>query len=592
MPGLGIGLKLDAALGGGGGSSDPIAALAPIGLWYMDEYQTTPRNAVRNRAVATVPSANLLSAPRRLFNNGSFYLPNNVTISDNAAVGSDGLTQASTVVWGSADAYIQMTGMTLPVGSYLLALDVRTTDGSTVSFRMGPNAAMQTKSATPAWQPFTCPITVSGSPSDPNVLIIRSVDSATPANLAICDARIFSGGVDLGADVLAGHMYFGHNNYDSGQPSFSGGVITLNASGKWGTVQLPIPKVLTAFTAVAVGQRKAVPGGQLQAYISKVQSYTDFSALHDNAASSPATQYNGNSAINLAEGLFDYKTNDWHTITTRYSTPNYSVWMEDMKFAVGSTASETATIADMWVGVALNTGIFSKYALSAIALFDKALTDAEVRTVAAALKARAALSGLTVGNSKFLAAEGDSITFGTGGTNGGYANLFGPNSSPTVNGRVFAIAGSTLANVVSRLTADAAMLPASKAGRLYIYSLLIGRNDLLGYPGGTAAYAAAVSAHMANVKAAGFDRTVLMTVLPSTVPGFNAERNALNAIYTGVGWSASNNVDVVCDTASDITMGPDAAASNVLLYGDGTHPTNLGYTTLETVYRPAINGIV
>jgi hypothetical protein len=373
--------------------------------------------------------------------------------------------------------------------------------------------------------------------------------------------------------------------------------LTLNASGKFGLVQLPAVKTLTAFTAVAVGRRKANPNGQLQAFLAKAGAHTAFSACHSSSTTPPGpiTQYAGANTIYVDSGLWTYKNDDWHTITTRYSTPNYTVWMEDMVFATGSAAGHTATVADMFVGITSSVSVFAKYDLNAIALFDRALTDAEVVNVANTLKIRAAKNSILIGNSRFLVAEGDSITFGSGSAGGGYANLFGVNSNPTVNGRVYAVANSTLNGylpVSGRLSLARGMVPAQKNGRLYIYSLLIGRNELVGYPGGVAAYAAAVTAYLATVKASGFDRVVLATLLPSTLTGFNVARNALNAIYTAPGWAAANGIDAICDFAADATMGADAAASDAALYPDGTHPSTAGQTNLEAIYRATINGVV
>jgi lysophospholipase L1-like esterase len=78
------------------------------------------------------------------------------------------------------------------------------------------------------------------------------------------------------------------------------------------------------------------------------------------------------------------------------------------------------------------------------------------------------------------------------------------------------------------------------------------------------------------------------TLLPSTVTGFNTERDTVNAtIRTWVGVHA----DAIADFAADPTMGPDSAAASTTLYSDGTHPTDAGYVLLERVLQPVINGL-
>lgn len=561
-----------------------------LGIWYADQYQTSPRNAVPNAASATSVSSNLVSAPRHLFNNGAYFSQNATTIVDNATTAPDGLTEASTVVWGNTDSYVKTVTMTLPAGTYTVGIDVKTTDSSTVSFRMGPNGSMVTKSANGSWQSFSTTFTI-GSLQDPNVIFVRSANTTTPANLAICNARVFAGSSDLGADIMRGHMYFGSTNYDTAQPTYASGVLTLNAGGKFGTVQMPTSNSLTAWTAIVVGERLAAPSGQFQPFLSKIQSYTAFSALYAGSVG-PEMQYGGANPILDDNNLWQYTNNEWHVITNVYSSPNATLWLDDVPLVTGSSSGLTASIQDLWVGVLNNTGIWSKYAFNAMALYNRALSSNEIRQAVSTLKSRASRSSITLNTHRILLAEGDSITWGTNTTNViGYPGRFAVNSNPIANGVNRAVPGSTLANIISRASADDAVIPGNKNGRTFIYTLLIGRNDLVGYSGGATQYAADVASFLAARKAAGWDKVVLCTVLPSTVANFNTQRNLLNAIYTGAGWATAHNIDAICDFAADATMGPDSAASNATLYGDGTHPTDTGQNNLEVIYRAVINAL-
>jgi hypothetical protein len=71
-----------------------------------------------------------------------------------------------------------------------------------------------------------------------------------------------------------------------------------------------------------------------------------------------------------------------------------------------------------------------------------------------------------------------------------------------------------------------------------------------------------------------------------------AEANA--AIRAAVG----THIDAVIDFAADPVMGPDAAAKNVSLYRDGTHPTDGcgigcgGQGKLAAIYTPVVDRLL
>jgi hypothetical protein len=582
-------INLAVLSGASGTPLDAIETLAPIGLWYADDFVTTPRTAIKNRMAASEASLNLLNAPRRLFNN--FYGKANVTVVDNAAVGPDGLTEATTVVWGSAAAALTSPGtVNLPAGTYTLAVDVRTTDGATVNFHMGNFSALETKTATSSWQSFSATFTIASPITSGSVNIVKSVDSSTPANLAICNARLFSGAVDLGAETLAGHMYFTAVNWNT-QPTMASGELTTLAN-RWGLIQFST-QTLTAWTVVALSKRTAAAGAVIQSILADVKSFTTLTSMHATGLNAPGAYFGAADLQNGVGGLFQYRNNDWHTIVNRYSTPNFNVFMDNVRLHSRSSAGLSASLDDLFANAVFS--VVAGYTVHAIAIFDRALSNAEVATVTDHLKTRSATFGITAGpNTRFLVAEGDSLTFGLGATNGSYAFLFGPNSSPVVNGNIHAITGSTLASLNSRAATLDAAIPVDKGGRQFVMSVLIGANDLYNYVGGATQYAADVSAYCLARKAAGWDKVVLCTVLPRGdvfVTEHNTARATLNAIYTGPGWIAANGVDAIADFAADPTVGPDEAALDISLYGDNLHLTNLGQSTIEPIYRATINGL-
>ena len=575
-----------AILSNEGGLSLPPGA---IGAWYAENYDATRIGIPNSVASSQVMPSNILNAPRRIF--GTAYAQANCTITDSNQVGPDWLTEASTVSWGSADAYINIPSISYPAGTYTVALEVATTDGSTVSFRLGKIGAETTVQATGTWSTVSSTFTHAGGGFTGT--IVRSLNSSTPASLKICNARMFAGSSDLGAESLRGHMLFGRGPYDSTLPSYSSGVVTFNGANKYGLIQLPSSYTLNAFTAICVGQRKAAAGGgTVNPFLSKIGSgWTEFSPLYCNGGNGAETRFNNGTAISDLNGLWTYKNDQWNCHATRYNGSQISVFLDGCK---AKTASQTGsvTIADLWSHVVLSTAIYSRYAMQSIVLYDRALSDDEVLQATQYLNARASDQSITVGTTRWLCPEGDSITYGTGATSSqGYARVFGANSSPSVVGFVPAIAGSTIADVESRASVVDSMIPSNKYGKQFVLSLLIGANDFPYYASGSAAYAARVAAYLAARKAAGWDKTVLCTVLPKVGAAFLTARNTFNSIVTGAGWASTNNIDAICDFAANATVGADGAASNTTYYPDNIHPSDAAVAILEPIYRATINAL-
>jgi lysophospholipase L1-like esterase len=590
LVGTGLG-GVGPSFGKSGASAMPSAA-TQMGPWYADTYAATPKPNIPRAGSVVAISQNILNAPRRLFNTAAFFSSNLSTITDPAEGAAD---EASSVVGAAGDWYINTTITALPAGTWTYSVDVELVSGA-ADVRIGNNSAMAAKTISGTRSTISTTFVTAGAALS---LIILRNGSGSATTFKIINARLHSGSSDLGVDVLDGHMYFGPNMYDN-QPTYAAGELTLNASGKFGVVQFPASTTLTAYTALALGKKKAVPGGQIQAFLSKITAYTDFAACYTDANATPGGQFNAITvtAGSNAAGLWQQTLNQWDTITTRYDAANFHVFMEDTKAHTQASASKTASIRDLFVHIAVSSGIYAKYTFSTIALWTSALTDAGVYQAVAATKARAALSGITsIGTSKWATAEGDSLTSNTGAAAGSYEFIGGPSLSPAGNGIAKSLPSATLQGAAGsnslqgRLATDLAVIPTNKQGRTYIYSMLIGRNDGSGW--GTAAnYAAAVAAHIATVRVAGgYDKVVLCTILPSTLAGFNTWRNAVNTIFTGVGWAAANGVDAIADFAADATMGPDAAASDATYYPDGTHPSNAGQAILGPIWAAAVNTV-
>lgn len=198
----------------------------------------------------------------------------------------------------------------------------------------------------------------------------------------------------------------------------------------------------------------------------------------------------------------------------------------------------------------------------------------------------------------FVLAEGDSITFGQGSSDGrSYVQrtcVLSANGIETVDtAQSRAVLGAPpdapqSNSLYGRLKHDNDILLAKRAGRIAILTVLIGRNDLVGFSGGPAGYADALARYVATMRKAGWDRVIVGTLLPSDWAPFVAPRTALNAILLQPGWARAHGIDVIADFAASPTMGPNGAAADKRLYVDGIHPTDYGYGLLAPIYGAAL----
>lgn len=141
--------------------------------------------------------------------------------------------------------------------------------------------------------------------------------------------------------------------------------------------------------------------------------------------------------------------------------------------------------------------------------------------------------------------------------------------------------------------------------RKYLWTCSIGSNDGaancgdLGISGSPSGYAAAIATMMGARKTAGYDIIALSTLLPRA-DGTMTEPNRLayNAIVTGAGWAASNNIDYIMDFAGDTIMGnpnnlPANNGGDTTYYrSDNVHPTDVGQARLAAVAATTLNTIL
>lgn len=599
---------------GNRGGHFPIAppASGMMGWWQVDEAVSSPKRAIANKATATALTQNILPWGRRLFDTSNFVQIAGATVTANAAAGPDGKVYAASVASTAATTWsINLGTFTLPAGTYTVAIDAKRNTGSNQTFRFGfgnSGGLSAIKTATAAWQTFTLTFTL-GSPSSAAMWAVLT-DGTNNAALLIDNVRLFSGSSDLGADTLVGHLYPSNvNPVGAGAtPTVSGGVMDMSGGGL--AVTQFETTVLSAFSAICIGRRLSASGGaNFQTFLGDCRTFTNFAANQEGTGITG--EFNGNphpvyasagvpQDIFAPESLWDGVDPSYQVIGWTYDGTTFTMWLDGQPAYSEVASGQTATIADLMCGWAGGASFTSKHGINGMLLYGRALTVAEMASTSEYLKSRARSVGLTAGVNNFLCAEGDSITVGHVTTNGGYPHLFAPVSSPLVKGANHAIGGATLQiraaganSLYGRRAINAAMIPGNKRGRKYCFTFMIGHNDFVLdaiYLASPSTFVADLGTFAQAMKSDGWDRVAIGTILPSTLTGFNTWRNTVNALITPT-WAAANGVDAIFDFAANATIGPDAAASNLTYYSDGTHPTDAGQAILETIYAAKINAI-
>ena len=566
-----------------------------LGVYNADQYSAASK-AIPNATTATAVETNLLRSPRRLFNNVAFWTNKNlVTIVDEAVTANDGSSDPSTLVGTAGNWFLGCTANngTLASGTYTVAIWAKSNSGSNEVFAFsgnntGTRSAVQT--ATTAWQRFTYTFT-NGSAFNPATVLLCSTNGSTAANLQICDFKLYAGASAPTDVALAGHLYLGDTFADA-RPVAGTGYVDLSTGG-YGSLQFAAQTSYSTFTAICVAAKTAA-GASYHSFLSKVQNYGQMTAYLEvagaagfNFGTSTAGTNNGTT---ISPGLWNPLNQGYFAYTCRYDGTNNDVWFNGARLVTQPSAAGAAFNArDFFVGVTNSVGLTSKHRMAAMAIYPRALSNAEIAQAVTYLTAKINGDGLALAAERIYVAEGDSIT---GGFTSAYPYLMGPNLSPYAVGAVYAKSGATLSTMSARAATVDAILPADHAtnGKKYILSVLIGANDLSGYTGGGTQYITDLKAYLAARKTAGW-KIALATVTPKNADAtFNTQRAVVNSWITSTsvsgGWA-----DVVADFAGNATMGPDAAAANTTYYRDGLHPSDAGFALLEPIMRAAVNGL-
>jgi len=175
-----------------------------------------------------------------------------------------------------------------------------------------------------------------------------------------------------------------------------------------------------------------------------------------------------------------------------------------------------------------------------------------------------------------LITDGDSITVGFNTSPvTSYPYLASLNFPPGNSFINVATNGETLAQMITNLPTNVYpnITSAHAAGQLAYVSIAGGGNDITA--GGTASdVESRITTYVSDVVAHGADIVIGWTLWPRTTSGFETQRLAYNT------WLRANfgsiGINYLIDMGGDPVMGPLAAASNTVLYVDGTHPSYFG----------------
>lgn len=559
------------------------------GVWYADQYVSSARKYIPNAVGATTAPVSKWGATRRSFSDQFFWNnSNSVTVTDDAGTAPDSTNEASSVVGTGSSWYIGRTIGSVPSGTYTVAVYVKWLGSSGQAFQIVTPGSSPTFTATSSWQ--RCAVTFAYSGGSLQIVL---ESTGTSSSLLICDFELFTGSSDLGPEASpCGLMTVGKSAWDS-TSSASGGILDLTASSSFAHIQMPSSVSLGAFTVVSLAQKTGSSTGFVGVLNKPNLAFNTFGAQLEfgiGGQTEPGLGYSGSTTWTpeTYTNYWKFLGTGWHTFTHQYDGAQLSFNLDGGQMLYVTGTRSAPSVRDFMVGTIWNADYGQGWKFAAIAIYQRALSRSEIKQAEAALLAHASASGVTRSSGpRVLILEGDSITASS--TN--YGALVAPNLSPACFGCVFAGPGSSLAAVNARAaTLDKAIPLVKPSGSKYITSILIGRNDYGSYT--PSDYAVAVAGWTSARKAAGWDKVVLVTILPSTASGFNTWRNSVNAIFKGAGWATANGVDAICDFAADATMGPDAAASDTSLYPDGTHPSTTAQSTyLEPIYRAVINGL-
>ncbi len=110
-----------------------------------------------------------------------------------------------------------------------------------------------------------------------------------------------------------------------------------------------------------------------------------------------------------------------------------------------------------------------------------------------------------------------------------------------------------------------------------------------------ATWQANITSYISQVKAAGVDKVIFLTILPrdsfgAVNPAFETARQTWNTWVRAN--AVSTGIDAIADVGADATIGQAGQEDNLTYYVDGTHTTAAGDAIVQGLVIAAINSVV
>lgn len=543
---------------------------------------------------AATPSVNLLGLPEQSFGTFSGFVSvaweveGGAVTEGFAANPVDGAMTATRYLASAGSVHQIAQQLAVPAGTYTFSLWAKSNTGVTQNVRLGIDFTLSPDTpVTTSWSRLTFTATTSGTSTQ---VYFPTSDAAKDAT----DIIIYGPQVEVGGSATA---YVPANfdgqlgstrSVDTHDPSWVSTGIDTSAGGYISAVNNSAVS-LTNITVYAVVKWPSGGGTPSETPIIN-EHYSSSRLILSGSLFNDVLVFSYSGSVTpVQEG--QVHDGNWHVIVGQYDGTTERVFIDNMEVGSVPVTLSSVNLQQLFIG---NTNGFTPWPgqIAYAAICNQAHSTSQIMLNEAHIASDMAARGITIDNtatSRFYVAEGDSITDFVNYGRNGYFFLAARGVAQIVSGRDFAVSGSQIqggivvSNMVDRAAAvDALYNPNRKAN---ILSILIGRNDL-GVGTIPTTFVANLKAYCLARKAVGW-KIVLLTVLPSTVSGFNAVRNTANGLIRG----DSSYYDVLADVATDTTIGCDSCAANTTYYADGTHPTNAGEALIAPYVITAIQSI-
>ena len=579
-------VRRTAALLGGASTEFSPLSLDPAFYWDASNYSASPTPHIPNALGSNPVDANILRGGNRMMARFTTASSGTLTIgagTDHNSVASN----ANRFNFASGNGNLAQSITFSTAGTYTFSIWVKSNTGSSQSFRYGFSggtlgATVQSSTATTSWQQFTHTVTPTAGQTS-TVFFAWSPDGTTGLDVLIDDARIDAGASPGATQPLSGHMYLGLNGIaSSGLPTVSAGKPCFAQFASNQSMSNP-------FTLVAFVKQTAA-GSANGGIIGKHGStYTQFQL--GTVSSGPYFWYGySSSRPSLPASLFDLNGQGYHLVWCSYNGSLIKLGVDDILIEQTEISVAAVNALDFALGeVNSAASLFYPGNMKYIAKYDEILTQANLK----ALREYGRGLGEAGSLDTVLVIEGDSIS------DYSFYNFIYPTKYVTsLPEKVYCICPATSGSTIATATAQRATWvdsvcasPGSDYSRRRILSIFLGANDALTY-WSAQAWCDALEVYVNARKAAqnAGDKIIVCTLLPNQNPGFNARRNAINAILAT--WVGSGKCDALADFASEATVGVDAASANATYYPDGVHPSNATHTLLGPIHQAAVESVL